>query len=331
IKTGEILALASQPSFDLMDFSYSITKEKWGEITGDTNFPFLNRATQSTYPPGSVFKIVTAYAAISENVINYDTKFFCPGYYKIGNRKFRCWKHSGHGWVDFRKSLVQSCDVYFYQIADRLGIDKLSYYMKMFGFGSETGFDLTEKSGVAPSREWKLKNFKKPWYKGETAIAAIGQGYLTVTPMQVNVMTAAIANEGTILKPVIVKNISNKYPSTENNLQKNYINQSITQKIKEALRGVVNDAGGTGSRAKSNIVEIAGKTGTAQVVALGTEKNNKKYTDHAWFTSYAPAEDPEIAVTVLIENGGKGGAVAAPIAKEIIETFYKLKNKPDDI
>lgn len=330
VNTGEIIALVSRPSFDLRDFSSSISSEKWKEITKDKDFPFLNRATQGTYPPGSVFKIVTAYAAIKENVIDYNTKFYCSGHHKIGKRKFHCWKRVGHGWVDFKRSLIKSCDVYYYQVAERLGIDKLSKYIKMFGFGSKTGFDLFEKEGTAPSREWKLRNFKKPWYKGETAITSIGQGYLNVTPIQVNVMTAAVANDGIILKPTLLKEPL-KNDEEEENIKKIVLEKSINGRIKNALWAVVNERGGTGGRAKSKLLDISGKTGTAQVVALGAEKGSKKFEDHAWFTSFAPSENPEIAVTVLVENGGKGGAVAAPIAKEIIEKYHQLKNPSDDI
>ncbi len=330
INTGEILALASRPSFDLRDFSSSITREKWLEITNDEDFPFLNRATQGTYPPGSVFKIVTAYAALNEKAIDYNTKFYCPGHYKIGKRKFHCWKRAGHGWVDFKRSLVKSCDVYYYQVAEKLGIDKLSKYIKVFGFGSKTGFDLFEKEGVAPSREWKLRNFKKPWYKGETAITSIGQGYLNVTPIQVNVMTAAVANNGIILKPTLIKGPVEESDDSDK-IRQVVLERSIVKKINDALWAVVNERGGTGGRAKSKLLDISGKTGTAQVVALGSEKGSDKFKDHAWFTSFAPSEYPEIAVTVLVENGGKGGSVAAPIAKEIIEKYHQIKNPSDDI
>lgn len=332
-RTGEILALASRPSFDLRDFSTSISDEKWQELIRDKDYPFLNRATQGTYPPGSVFKIVSAYAAMKEGVIDTDTKFYCPGSHKIGRRKFHCWKRGGHGWVDFKESLVKSCDVYYYQVADKLGIDKLSDYMKMFGFGSKTGFELTEKSGNVPTREWKMKNFKKPWYKGETAITTIGQGYLTVTPMQVAIMTAAVANDGTILAPTLVKRIEDegKGNSEDHGKVNINLNSDIQKLIKNALWAVVNERGGTGGNARSELLDISGKTGTAQVVALDVEKDRKNYEDHAWFTSYAPSDDPEIAVTVLIENGGKGGAVAAPVAKKLIEQYYKPEEAQDDI
>ena len=331
--TGEILALASKPSFDLRDFSSSITEEKWKEIRKNRDSPFLNRATQGTYPPGSVFKIVSAYAAIKEGVIDFETKFFCPGYHKIGKRRFHCWKRGGHGWVDFRKSLVESCDVYYYQLAEKLGIDKLSQYVEIFGFGSKTGFELAENSGTTPSRKWKMENFKKPWYRGETAITAIGQGYLSVTPLQVTVMTAAVANNGEIITPTLVKNMAGKESLNMQGHDNRHINFSddLKDHLKDALRGVVNDKRGTGSRAKSKKLEIAGKTGTAQVVALDTDKKGKKYEDHAWFTAYAPADNPQIAVTVLIENGGKGGAVAAPVAKKIIEKYFESEKKQNDV
>jgi penicillin-binding protein 2 len=329
VRTGDILALVSHPTFNPADFTNGIDPLKWKELVNDPYHPLLNRATQGIYAPGSVFKIVTAAAGMQEGVITQTTSFYCPGRYKLGRRTFKCWKTQGHGWVNLEKAIVESCDVYFYYVAERLGIDRLAPYIKEFALGVKTGIDIEETSGIAPSEEWKLKLFKKPWYQGETTVTAIGQGYLSVTPLQVAVMTAAVANGGTILKPQLVKRILS--PEGESIVEYQPIkiahlpvSDKVLNTIKEALKGVVNNPNGTGRSAKSDKVVIAGKTGTAQVISLG-KGTHERHQDHAWFTAYAPAEAPEIAVTVLVEHGGKGGAVAAPIAKEIIEAYMRLK------
>lgn len=337
VNSGEVLALASKPSFNPADFIKGIDSKTWSELVNDKSSPLLNRSTQGLYAPGSVFKMVPSVAALNEGIIDKEEYLHCPGYYKVGNRTFRCWKRGGHGWVNLRSAIVRSCDVYFYKIAERMGIDNLSKYISAFGFGSLTGVGIEERAGISPSREWKLKRFNKPWYKGETIVSAIGQGYVNVTPIQVAMMTSAVANGGTLLKPAIVKEIisyrgEKKFKHARIVSGKIPIEIEMLELIKDALVGVVNDPGGTGRRARIKDMIVAGKTGTAQVVSLDIQSEDKKYRDHAWFTSYAPAEDPEIAVTVLIEHGGKGGAVAAPIARKILEVYKTLKEerKADD-
>lgn len=333
-RTGEVLALVSHPTFDPRDFIKGIDAKQWNELVKDPSFPLTNRATQGVYPPGSVFKIVTAAAALEEGVINTTTPFYCPGVYKFGKKTFRCWKEGGHGWMNLHQAIVGSCDVYFYNVAQRLGIDRFARYIKGFGFGTPTGVDLNEKVGTSPSREWKLKTIKKPWYDGETIVTGIGQGYVSVTPLQIAVMTSAVANGGTLLKPQIVKEIISSQGTTlfEYSPKENGrlpVDKRVMNIIKDALIGVVNEPNGTGKASKLDRMLVAGKTGTAQIIAQGP--GGGKYAradqkDHAWFTSYAPAEDPEIAVTVLVEHGGKGGEVAAPIAKQILEAYLKLKD-----
>lgn len=334
VNNGEVLALASKPTFNPEDFIKGIDSKTWSELVNDKSYPLLNRSTQGLYAPGSVFKIVPAVAGLNEGVVDPDTLVNCPGYYKLGTNTFRCWKRGGHGWVNLRLAIVQSCDVYFYKLAERLGIDRLGKYMKIFGFGSPTGIGIEEKAGVSPSREWKLKKFNKPWYRGETVISAIGQGYVNVTPLQVAMMTAAIANGGAILKPNIVRKI--KSPEGETVFQSSAqvvgrvpLDGEMMALLQDALRGVVNDPGGTGRRARIEDFTVAGKTGTAQVVSIDFQSGEREHEDHAWFASYAPAEAPEIAVVVLVEHGGKGGAVAAPLAKRIIELYKKLKEERD--
>jgi penicillin-binding protein 2 len=334
VNTGEVLALASNPTFNPEDFIKGIDSKTWTELINDKSYPLLNRSTQGVYAPGSVFKIVPVVAGLREGVVDPDTLVNCPGHYKLGRNTFRCWKRDGHGWVNLRLAVVQSCDVYFYKLAEKLGIDRFSEYMKLFGFGSPTGIGIEERAGISPSREWKLKKFNKPWYRGETVVSAIGQGYVGTTPIQIAVMTAAVANGGAILKPNIVRKIKTREGETlvQNSAQvvgTIPLKDDMIAFLQDALIGVVNDPGGTGRRARIEGYTVAGKTGTAQVVSLDYQSDQKIHKDHAWFISYAPAEAPEIAVIVLIEHGGKGGAVAAPLAKQIIEIYKKLKETRD--
>ncbi len=332
VKTGEVLALVSHPTFDPEYFVHGLDKNKWNKLIKDKSFPLLNRATQGLYAPGSVFKIVTAAAALKEGVIDEHTLFYCPGSYRLGRSKFRCWKRGGHGSLNLHQAIVRSCDVYFYNTAERLGIDRFSHHIKGFGFGALTGIDLNERPGIAPSKDWKLKNLRRPWYTGETIVTGIGQGFISVTPLQVSVMTASIANNGILLKPQVVKRVVS--PNGEIVLETNPeekgrapVGEEIIREIMNALVGVVNEPGGTGGAARLDGVIVAGKTGTAQVISIDSKITSHELNDHAWFTSYAPGDIPEIAVTVLVEHGGKGGAIAAPIAKEIIKAYMKLKEE----
>jgi penicillin-binding protein 2 len=331
VRNGEVLALASKPSFDPADFVKGIDSKTWSKLMNDKNFPLVSRATQGLYAPGSVFKMVPATAAMKEGAIHPDTLVHCPGNYRLGSHVYRCWKRGGHGWMNMREAIVQSCDVYFYKLADKLGIDRISKYMNFFGFGSPTGIGIEERAGVTPSREWKLEKFKKPWYKGETIVSAIGQGYVSVTPLQVVMMTASIANGGTLLTPnLVIKEVAFSGETRLNNVPPKGeipVDKETLALIRDAMTGVVNGPGGTGHGARLENITVAGKTGTAQVVALDAQSSDKAHKDHAWFTSFAPAEAPEIAVTVLVEHGGKGGAVAAPIAKKVIEIYFQLKKE----
>ncbi len=333
VHTGEILAMASAPSFDPSLFIKGIDPQEWEKLTKDPKHPLLNRVTQGIYPPGSVFKMIPALAALKEGTIESDTRFYCPGYYKLGRKKFRCWKRGGHGMVDIKKAIVESCDVFFYIVGEKLGIDKIANYARSFGLGSKTGIVLPEKEGLVPSAKWKNKKLKTRWYKGETIVTAIGQGFLSVTPIQIAVMTSAIANGGKILKPLL----ANKIKNPEGEILKQYTLQirrtlpftpSQLGIVQESLIKAVNTPYGTGRKAQIKGFEVAGKTGTAQVTALKKKTDLHIHNDHAWFTSYFPANSPQIAVTVLVEHGGKGGSVAAPIAKEIIKKFIEI-NKND--
>ena len=332
VHNGEILSMVSSPSYDPSMFVKGVESGDWKKLISDNNYPLMNRVTRGLYPPGSVYKIVTAAAALEEKAIDTNTRFHCPGHYRLGKKIFRCWKSSGHGWVNIHKAIVESCDVFFYEVSQKIGIEKLYKYSKLMGYGAATGIDIAEKYGISPNKSWKKKRLNKPWYKGDTVNVAIGQGYLSVTPLQVAVMTSSIANGGYKVKPHFVKEvISSKgqqlYKYKDNKKRIEVGNEYISV-ISGAMAGVVNQQNGTAKRARLENIEVAGKTGTAQVVALDSIKiKNKKYEHHAWFTSFAPANSPEIAVTVLVEHGGKGGAVASPIAKRVLESYFQLKSK----
>ncbi len=320
--SGEIIAMVSLPSFDPNQFSRGITPKQWNSIINDRKNLMLNRAIQSEYPPGSIFKIITAVAALEEGVVDPFTKINCTGGLNYGRWSFGCWKKGGHGNVDMHRAIVESCDVYFYEIGKRLGIEKINKYALLFGLGKETGLDMPpskEKKGLIPTADWKRKRLNLPWYLGDTFISAIGQGFVTMTPIQAAVMISTIANGGYIYKPTLV--IGDHEPLHRINLKPQTLNI-----IANALAGVVNEPNGTALSSKSLMTNIAGKTGTAQVIAKGQRVAGEHFKDHAWFVAYAPFENPEIAVAVFVEHGGSGGAVAAPIAKRVIEAYMESKN-----
>lgn len=319
--TGEILALASKPSFDPNLFARGIGYNDWKRLVNDPKKPFLNRAIQSQYPPGSTFKIITAIAALEEGIITDNTVFECKGWIRLGRRIFRCWKREGHGNIKLHRAMVESCDVYFYEIGKRLGIDTLSKYASDFGLGEPVGVELEgERAGLVPTVAWKLRTKKEKWYKGETLNVVIGQGYLSATPIQMARLMAAVVNGGKLVRPHILKG-----ESSENRPDSTIvIKPENIRLIKKALMGVVSDPNGTGRLARSDIVKIGGKTGTSQVVGGSTYGDvPEKYRDHAWFVAFAPEENPQISVSVFIEHGGYGSTAAAPIAKRLIEAFFK--------
>ena len=323
--TGEILGMVSKPSFDPNLFTKGISSEKWLAIVNDKKNPLLNRSIQSQYPPGSTFKIITAVAGLEEGVITPDSKVECKGEINFGSRRFGCWQKSGHGILSLHRAIVESCDVFFYEVGKRLGIDKIYEYATEFGLGEKTGLELgRERQGLIPNIKWKLENKKQPWYLGETFNAAIGQGYVAATPLQMALMTSTFANGGTLYKPLLIKGAQ---PFVSGKVK---MKPETFEAVRRGLWGVVNEPSGTGSFAKSYFTTISGKTGTAQVIAM---KNNphsylEKYQDHAWFVAFAPLEKPEIALAVLVEHGGHGGGAAAPIAKIAIDNYMKLIHAP---
>ncbi len=330
-RTGEVLALASRPTFNPNFLSRDMTAKQWAEIVQDEGRPLTNRAIQGQYPPGSTFKIIMAAAALETQTVGPETRIHCNGGYPFGKRVFHDWKKGGHGGMDLVNAMVNSCDVYFYTVGQRMGIEAIASYSEQFKLGTQTGIELpSERVGVVPSPAWKEKARNEPWFPGETISAAIGQGYVNATPIQMTQVIATVANGGAILRPRLVKAIMER---ASGNLQelpsvprgRLSVKPATLELIQESLAGVVSH--GTATKAKSPLVSIAGKTGTAQAAALrsGPEKDiPKKLRDHAWFVSYAPVETPEVAVGVLVEHMGHGGSAAAPLAKLMIEEYVKI-------
>jgi len=331
--TGEILALASNPSFDQNDFVSGMSHEKWEELVSNPQRPLENKAVQGEYPPASTYKIMTALAALEEGAIDEDTTFFCPGYYKFGDRQFRCWKESGHGTVDVVKALSESCDVFFYQAGLKLGVDRLAWHAKAAGLGSPTEINLdNEASGLVPTAGWKKNRTGVDWQRGETLSVAIGQGYNLATPLQMLVLTSTVANGGTLYRPLILKKIETAEGEivSEGEIRtkgKLPVSQRTLDIVRKGLWEVVNSPTGTARNARIPGVEVSGKTGTAQVVGRKPDASADKKTEpvikpHAWFVAYAPSGNPQIAVAVIVEHGEGGGSVAAPIAREVLKAFF---------
>ena len=330
---GEILALASSPSFDPNQFIGGIDKMTWERISSSKDFPLQNRALTGQYPPGSVFKIIVALAGLAEGVIDPEEEIVCNGVYFLGRGSYGCWKAHGPG-ISLHRALVESCDVYFYEMGRRLGVDKIAYYARRFGLGKTTGFEVSrEKEGLIPTSSWKSKRIGVPWQAGETLSTAIGQSFVLVTPIQMAVIVSAIFNGGILYKPIVsrwvgqteTKKSHEFVPKVTGRLG---IKKEYLDLVKNAMIGVVNEPHGTGSRAKLKLIPVAGKTGTAQVVTLKKERDLDdgngvpwRFRDHAWFVAVAPADRPEIVLAIVIEHGGQGGTTAAPIAREIIEAY----------
>lgn len=321
-ESGEVLALESFPSFDPNVFARGISGSEWKSLMESKKKPMLNRVLQSQYPPGSTFKIVTAIAALEEGVVDPAMRVTCTGGLSHGGRTFGCWKKGGHGAMDMHSALVHSCDVYFYEIGKRLGIDKIHKYAVAFGIGKETGLGLVkERPGLMPNTEWKREKRKSPWYLGDTFISSIGQGAVTTTPIQMAQVMAAVANEGKIYQPTLIKGDYSPVATVE-------LKPDTVRRIRAALHDVV--AGGTGKNAMSSLVPVGGKTGTVQVVGKSSGLTGEKYMDHAWFVAFAPTDRPEIALAVFVEHGGGGGAVAAPIAKAAIDAYFGPRKRSAD-
>ena len=321
-RTGEVLAMLSKPTFDPNDFAVRIPQEEWQKLNSDKRTPLLNRAIQAQLAPGSVFKIVMAAAMLDSKAIPDNFTVYCPGHANFYGREFHCWRPQGHGTVDLHHAIVDSCDVFFYNVGKLLGIDKISYYASGLGLGRRTGIDLPgEEPGLMPSEAWVERVFHHKWYAGETISVAIGQGAVTVTPIQLARMAAAVASGGLLVQPHLLKNDTNvkteRFPLSDNTVEQ----------VTQGLYGVVNEGGGTAYHLRLQNIDLCGKSGTAQLMSydaanrLGTKKMD------GWFVGFAPRRNPEIVVAAIVQDTVEhGGEAAGPVVRDIVKTFYDKKN-----
>ena len=359
IYTGDIIAMVSAPTFDANQFVHGISLDNWKKLIEDEKKPMMNKSLSGLYPPGSTIKPIVALSALENDIVSPKFVVECRGSIDFYEKKYHCWKEKGHGFMGLRNAIKQSCDIYFYEITRRLGIDRLSETAKKFGLGGRV-LDIfnEEKAGVVPSTKWKLKNIGKNWYLGETLISGIGQGYFQTTPIQLCLMTAQLANGGYKIKPRVIDDRNkiqptinawrNEFKIRNNNLdepnpelEKLFRNKENIKFVLDALYGATNEPMGTsyGSRLTKSEYIYAGKTGTSQVRAISEEQRklklkNKdleyKNRDHALFTAFAPYKKPRYAISVIIEHGGSGSSGAAPIAKKLIKKIldrHKLRKK----
>ncbi|HEX2712395.1 MAG TPA: penicillin-binding protein 2 [Candidatus Acidoferrales bacterium] len=323
-RTGEVLAMVSHPAPDPNLFAIRVPRDDWKRLNEDPDRPLLNRAIQAQLAPGSVFKIIMATAMLESKAIPENFSIFCTGMTEFYGRTFHCWQKHGHGSVSLHKAVVQSCDVFFYNVGKRLGIDRIAYYASHLGLGRRTGIDLpSEETGLMPSEEWKQRVFHQKWYPGETISVAIGQGAVVTTPLQLAHTLGGIASGGIFKQPHLLMNngsvLEERFPLSED----------TTEKITQAMFGVVNE-GGTAAGVRVQGIELCGKTGSAQVIsAQGLKRAGKQsmLKDNAWFVGYAPRRNPEIVVSVLVQEGEHGASAAAPIARDVIKAFYDKKSK----
>ena len=333
---GSVLAFVSKPGYDPSLFVRGFDEFTWRQIRDSADRPLVNRASDGVYPPGSTLKPFIAIAGLEENVRTPEWSMWDPGFFSLpgSQYKFRDWKKGGHGEVNLHKAIVESVDTYFYKLAHELEIEKIHKYLDQFGFGSKTGIDLPrESTGVAPSKEWKRRRFGMPWYRGDTISVGIGQGYNLVTPLQLAVATAALANGHTLVQPVLSR--SGIHPPSMSILdgppitpsQPLMLSKKHIRVLQKAMEDVMKPGGTAAGAGRGAAYSIAGKTGTAQVFSLrGAEYDEeslaKKLQDHALFIGYAPAHQPTIALAVVVENGGGGGSVAAPIARKVFDAYF---------
>lgn len=331
VNTGEILALVSSPSYDTNIFTMPVPTKVWRSLIDNEKRPLQNKALTGTYSPGSIFKLVVSLAALEERAIHPNKKIYCNGKVTIGNHDFHCWKRGGHGPVNLEEALMHSCDVYFYEVAQQLGAEKITNMARRLGFGEAVDIGIIgEKSGLVPSAQWKRKRFKDDWRTGDTINLSIGQGFLTATPMQLVYMTAQIANGGKKIKPHIIQGQGIENPVSLG-LNKTHLNL-----VKRGMNKVVNHEKGTAYRSRINVdgATMAGKTASTQVRRISKKEREKgiikqedlpwKYRDHGIFAAFAPVNKPRFAVLVMIEHGGGGSSSAAPVASKILSETLKL-------
>ena len=333
-RNGDVLAMVSTPAFEIDRFTGTIDRDAWLRVMKDPEFPLLNRTIQSQYPPGSIFKMVLTAAGLQEGTLTPSDSVHCQGEFPFGGRVFRDWKKEGHGTVDLMGAMAQSCDVFFYNAGLKVGAPAMAKYASAFGFGVATGIELgTEKLGLIPAPKSLRKGKPPVWHAGETVNMSIGQGRLLATPMQIARFMSAIANGGVLWKPRLVQRIERpdrgvvwSDAGTVNGHVE--LNPAVWAFLRRSLWAVVNTSNGTGIAARIPGLDIAGKTGTAQTIA---NSKSEKGQDHAWFASFAPARDPEVVIVVLVERGGHGGSMAAPIARQIYNAIFFEKVASLDI
>jgi penicillin-binding protein 2 len=338
VANGDVLALASHPSYDPHEFARGISGPAWRALLNNTRAPLTNKAISGQYPPGSTYKMMVALAAL-ENGVLPDMRVYCPGHMDLGDNRFHCWKKGGHGALDMNEALMQSCDVYFYEMGKRLGADRMAEMSRRFGLGQTLALDLPgERSGIIPTRAWKLARTGKGWAQGESLVASIGQGYVLTTPLQLATMTARLVNGGVAVVPHLTRDLVEERRTSERPTAK-FVSIGVPQAnlalMMRAMRGVTNDPRGTAFRAR--ILEpgyaYGGKTGTSQVRRITEEERRVglrkpdqvpwRERDHALFVGYGPVEQPRFSIAVIVEHGGGGSAVAAPIARDLLHEAMK--------
>lgn len=332
--SGELLVVASQPAYDPNKFVSGFSADEWKQLVDNVDHPLTNKAIQGQYPPGSTFKMVVVLAALATGKINKSFRVNCRGFITLHDHRFYCWKLRGHGSVNLVQAITQSCDTFFYALAEKVGIDAIQGQALRLGLGSVTGIDLGgERPGLIPSQAWKRNSFRAPWYPGETLITAIGQGYVLSTPLQLAVMMSAIANGGAVYRPFLVKpKVDEAGRDGPKPRWHNRFDFEQLSLLREGLEGVVHSPMGTARASQLEGVRMAGKTGTSQVVRHRRTQSgsllrseNYRHKDHALFVAYAPVHKPEIAVSVVLEHGGGGGSNAAPVAKRVMDLYFAKK------
>jgi penicillin-binding protein 2 len=334
--TGEILALVSKPSYDPNLFISRLRPEQWRALVSNPYHPLQNRVLQAAYPPGSLFKLITAIAALRKGVITPDTTFRCQGSFSLGSYQYACWKKEGHGSVNLKQAIAQSCNVYFYNVALRVGIEELARTAREFGLGESLGLRLCQEAkGLVPTPDWKREAKGEKWYLGNTVQAGIGQGMITATPLQILQMISAIANGGKLFRPLVVKEVR----SAEGELVERYVPEVIREiqipsdvlaAVRKGMWAAVNDKG-TGYQARIEGLAVCGKTATAQVVSRPKNGGGagRLLSDHAWFACFAPEDHPRVAMVVLVEHGGYGGVAAAQVARQVLEGIFSPELRPE--
>jgi len=339
VETGGIIVQASTPSFDPNAFTEGLSPAQWRAVADNERAPLRNKAVAGEYAPGSTFKMIVALAALEAGLVTPDTNFFCSGFMEVGDGKFHCWRRHGHGIVDLNRGIAESCDIYFYEIARRVGIDNIARMANRFGLGADLGLDTPgERAGLIPTKAWKRAVIGQPWVLGETLVAGIGQGFITATPMQLATMTARMVNGGKIVRPHLARDVMARdqlvarAPGEPDRID---IDPRHLKAVMDAMAMVTQDPAGTAHAARIMApgMSMGGKTGTAQVRRItqreredGVIKNEDlpwRFRDHALFVGYGPIEKPRYAISVVVEHGGGGSAVAAPIARDVMAATLK--------